>query len=248
MLKITKIIVQGVEYDIQDSRVDDLIKRIEKLEKGGVSPSTSITINSFTSSKSTTELGESDNITLSWVLDQAPTQLTITSTDSGFELAEVPEIIQSGSVDCKLGTTGGVRRVPITLSVTGANGVSKSSTIYIEVQQRVETQQRIYYGVAKAFNQEELNSRLASTCKGSLAWEDAEADQYVWYAYPVNFGKCLFKYANINYTDMGEGGFEEPFERNLENTSGYKENYYIYRSTRAGLYAHEMTVVEKGAE
>jgi hypothetical protein len=235
-LKITKITVQGVEYDIQDSRVDDLIKRVEKLEKGGTSPDTSITISLFKANKSTTELGESE-ITLSWVLDQAPTQLTITSTDSGFELTSAPELTRSGSVNCKLSTIGGVRSVPITLRVAGADGVSKSRTIYVEIQQR------IYYGVAKTFNQEELNSRLASTCGGTLTWEDTAADQYVWYAYPANFGKCIFRYAG-----MGEGGFEEPLVQNLENTYGYKENYYIYRSTRAGLYANEMTVVKKGVE
>lgn len=232
MLKITKITVQGVEYDIQDSRVDDLIKRVEKLEKGGTSPSTSITISSFKSSKSTTELGES-GVTLSWVLDQAPTQLTITSTDSGFELDKAPEITQSGSVYCTLSTNGGVRSVPITLSVTGADGVSKSRTIYVAIQQR------IYYGVAKTFNQEELNSKLASTCADTLTWEDAELDQYVWYAYPVNFGECYF------YGPIGEGGFEEPVVQNLENTYGYTENYYIYRSTRAGLYTNEVTVLRK---
>lgn len=56
------------------------------------------------------------------------------------------------------------------------------------------------------------------------------ANQYVWLAYPSRLGASSFKVNGFN------GNFEEPIVvTEFENNSGYKEEYYLYRSTEHSL-------------
>lgn len=63
----------------------------------------------------------------------------------------------------------------------------------------------------------------------------AGAGEYIIYAYPDRLGAATFTVGGF------EGGFEDPETVSVTNTSGYTEDYYVYRSTNAGL--GETTVV-----
>lgn len=70
------------------------------------------------------------------------------------------------------------------------------------------------WAISKAFDEDDV------TC---------EADQYVWYAYPKRLGTVTM------YQNTFKGGFESPMIVEVTNDSGFKEEYYVYRSINAGV-------------
>ena len=66
---------------------------------------------------------------------------------------------------------------------------------------------------------------------------DCPSGKYIWYAYPARLGGSMFKVGGF------QGGFEPVQTVSFTNDSGYTENYYVYRSTNAGLGTAEVQVL-----
>lgn len=61
-------------------------------------------------------------------------------------------------------------------------------------------------------------------------------NDYIVYAYPSRLGTATFTVGGF------EGGFELPETVSVTNSSGYQENYYVYRSTNKNLGSTTVTV------
>lgn len=101
----------------------------------------------------------------------------------------------------------------------------------------------VYYGVSaksdiKASDRTEIlkfNKELRSNKKPSFT-ANAGAGQYIYYCLPTRMGTCSFKVGGF------DGGFSLVDEGSFQNSSGYSENYYIYRSENAALGSTSVTV------
>ena len=63
------------------------------------------------------------------------------------------------------------------------------------------------------------------------------ATEYILYAYPSRLGTATFWVGGF------EGGFQSPETVSITNSSGYVENYYVYRSTNLNLGSTDLVVV-----
>lgn len=178
-----------------------------------------ISVTSFTTSTASAEIGSTvNNITLAWKLNKKPASLTIDGT------------AQEAVADGSLSLTGlGLKETKKwTLKATDERGTVATKETSLSFHNGV------YYGVGSA--QESytsafvrgLTKTLRSTKLASFT-ANAGAGQYIYYCLPTRMGTCTFTVGGF------EGGFDLAGTINFENASGYKENYYIYRSTNAGL-------------
>ena len=72
-------------------------------------------------------------------------------------------------------------------------------------------------------------SEWASSHPTFTALPFVKLGEYIWYAYPARLETSRFKSNGFN------GGFNEPQIVKFKNSSGYEEDYYVYRSTEASL-------------
>lgn len=166
-----------------------------------------ITITSFTASPSTAELGSSVNVNLAWTINKPPTYQGIDG---------IP--VQGNSKQY----TGITATRTFTLSATdGETTATKQATVTFANQ--------IYYGVAADLSNVTAMSKVLSNKKTRTITVDAAAGQYIVYSLPARLGSVAF------YVGGFEGGFEEPVEQTLMNSSGYQETYKVYRSTNPNL-------------
>jgi hypothetical protein len=82
-----------------------------------------------------------------------------------------------------------------------------------------------------------LDSEALSNSKGRTITVNPAATFYILYALPVRLGTVKF------YVDNFEGGFIAPETVSVTNTSGFTEDYYVYRSTHPGLGSTTIVVV-----
>ena len=167
----------------------------------------SIQINSFNAAPPVSEIGSSQTITLAWSLNKTATSQNINGSPV------------TGNTKQYTGVTTGTT---YTLNVSdGQTNASKTVNVSFA--------NRIYYGAAADLTSvTELSSVLSNNPARSIT-VDAGAGEYIIYAIPARLGDVAF------YVGGFEGGFEDPVEQILSNTSGYVETYKIYRSTNAGL-------------
>lgn len=93
---------------------------------------------------------------------------------------------------------------------------------------------RICYGVAASGTVDSafvnaLASKVLSDTRKRTVTVNVGSGQYIWYCVPTALGACTFKVGGF------DGGFEAAQTISVTNASGYTENYYVYRSTNAGL-------------
>lgn len=166
-----------------------------------------VKINTFTASPSLCELGTLNTINLTWTLSK-PSNATIDGV-------------------AVTGTTYSATNVSsnhtFVLSVTdGQTSDNKSVSVSFANQ--------IYYGVAENTSAvTSLSGKVLSNTKSRTITVNAGSSQYIIYAIPARLGNVAF------YVGGFEGGFEDPVEQLLTNSSGYVETYKVYRSTNAGL-------------
>lgn len=86
-------------------------------------------------------------------------------------------------------------------------------------------------GHVEALAGSEISNAVAKTFTVSPG-----ADEYIIYAYPSRLGTATFTVGGF------EGGFEDPETVSVTNSSGYAEDYYIYRSTNKNLGSTTVTV------
>lgn len=166
-----------------------------------------IKINSLTAAPAMSEIGTMQTITLSWSLNKAATSQNINGAP-----------VEGNSKQF----TGVTSNQTYTLNVTDGQ-TSASKTV------NVSFANRIYYGAAADLTTvTELSSVLSNNPARTIT-VNAGAGEYIIYAIPARLGDVAF------YVGGFEGGFEDPEDQNLVNSSGYLETYKVYRSTNANL-------------
>jgi hypothetical protein len=166
-----------------------------------------IKINSFTAAPALSELGSLQTVTLSWSLNKQATSQNINGAPAEGSSKQYTDVAHDTSYT--LNVTDGKTSASKTVNVSFAN--------------------RIYYGAAADLTSvTELTSVLSNNPARTIT-VDAGAGEYIIYAIPARLGDVAF------YVGGFEGGFEDPVEQILSNSSGYVETYKIYRSTNAGL-------------
>lgn len=101
----------------------------------------------------------------------------------------------------------------------------------------------IWYGVstvASGYSEadvEGLANNTISNTKGRSFTVEPITGEYIIYALPTRLGTVTFWVGGF------EGGFQSPETVSVTNTSGYTEDYYVYRSTNSGLGSTTVTVV-----
>lgn len=186
-----------------------------------------------TNNGGTYDIGRSVTSTFTWSFSKLPTTLTVggasrTPTQTGTTTAQT---FTASSQTSKTFTISGV--------YAGAYGdevVSKSWTYSFQNRRYVGT----YGEPTKSYDKfitEDLTGELSTSKSKTFNLGDSSTDKYIWYAYPTRFGTATF-------TSNGfKGGFEEPIlVQNVDNGYGFKENFYLYRSTEKGVGTADIVV------
>lgn len=166
-----------------------------------------ISINSFTASPTTIEMGTNATIDLVWSLNKQATSQEINGTEVTGNSRQYSNVTtnQSYTLTVSDGHTNDTKSV----NVTFAN--------------------QIYYGAAaNADTITGLSKVLSNNPKRTITVNAGEG-QYIYYAYPARLGNVSF------YVGGFEGGFELASTSNLTNSKGYTESYKIYKSINANL-------------
>lgn len=174
-----------------------------------------IDIKTFEAAPLINEIGSTQTIALSWTLNKAATSQNINN---------VPV---TGSSSLITGVTG---TQTYTLNVSdGLTSASKSATVNFV--------NRVYYGAAANLSSVTSLTSVLSNDPERTITVTAGSGQYIIYAIPARLGDVTF------YVGGLEGGFEDPSELTLTNSSGYQEAYKVYRSTNASLGETTVEVV-----
>lgn len=166
-----------------------------------------IKINSFTVAPALSEIGSLQTVTLSWSLNKQATSQNINGAPAEGNSKQYTDV--SSNTSYTLNVSDGQTNASKTVNVSFAN--------------------RIYYGAAADLTTVTSLSSVLSNNPERTITVNAGAGQYIIYAIPASLGDVAF------YVGGFEGGFEDPVEQILSNSSGYVETYKIYRSTNAGL-------------
>lgn len=168
-----------------------------------------------TSSKDwiTAELNSTVNeVTLSWDLNKVPTTIKLDGETLSTDLTSIT-----------LTDLGITESNTWTLTVTDEKGVSVAASV------RLDFQNCIYYGAAEAQDEYTNDFVLSLTRRinddvAAPVYVNARADQYLYYCLPSRMGEHTFSPAFTHVETM-----------DVTNSSGYTEEYYIYRSNATGL-------------
>lgn len=180
-----------------------------------------ISIDSFANSINTAEKGSTVTaVNLSWSFNKIPAELTLDG--------------EAMSPDLNGTALSGVsisEKKTWTLKATDERGAVATKTTTINFYNRIR------YGAAADYTDLALSDGVLSDTKKRDFTATAGAGQYIWYILPKRLGTCSFKVGNF------DGGFRLLKTEQLANASGYKEDYYIYRSDNAALGETTVTVV-----
>ena len=166
-----------------------------------------IKINSFTASPSLCEKGSHNTIDLAWSLNKEATAININGTPVTGSSTQFTDIITDTVFT--LNVSDGQTNASRSVAVTFAN--------------------EVYFGVATDLTNVTSLTKVLSNNPARTFTVNAGEGQYIVYAIPVRLGDVAF------FVGGFEGGFEEPVQQALDNTVGYREPYYVYRSTNANL-------------
>jgi hypothetical protein len=193
---------------------------IEQLKKQIATGYKEIAINSFTNSVGTAEKGsEIARIVLQWTINKTPVSINLNGVE--MDTSATSKTIEGPFND------------DITFTLTVKDEMDNTAT----ATTKLAFVNRIYYGAAippTKYNSEFILSLSNNVLRGSKLSSfktTAEAEQYIYYCLPKNYGTCIFK-----DVDTGLGAaFESPQEITFRNAYGYEEVYYIYKSINANL-------------
>lgn len=179
-----------------------------------VSPTVSLTGGSTNQKGSTVA-----NVNLSWNINKTITSQSISggigSLTSSIRTHTLTGVNLTTDTSYTITVGDGVKNVSSTTSVVFRNtrnwGVSSSTT----------------YNSALILG---LSSELVES-KAKSFTVTADTDQYIYYAYPSRLGAATFLVGGF------EGGFSLAGTISHTNSSGYVENYYLYRSDNPSLGA-----------
>lgn len=184
---------------------------------------TPITINSFTVTPSTAEIGSTvSKVALAWSLNKTPEALTLDGEDQTGNGAELTNLAITANKSW-------------TLKATDERGATAEKSATLSFLNGV------YYGVSaepEAYDSAfilGLTKNLRSSKLTSIS-VNAGAGQYIFYCLPKRFGTCSFTVGGFS------GGFSLVATMQFENASGYTEEYYIYKSDNAELGSTKVTI------
>lgn len=175
-------------------------------------------IESFTNNVGTAEMGSTVTaVTLSWSYNKLPTAVTLDGA------AMEPGVTGRNYTGLSIRSSK-----TWTLKATDERGAEAVKTTGISFLNGV------YYGAAAAPSAIDSDFILTLTktlrsSKLSSFTVTAGAGQYIYYCVPKRFGECSFTVGGF------DGGFDLAATVSFTNGSGYTEDYYVYRSTNAGL-------------
>ena len=188
-----------------------------------------IEILSFTNNVNIAELGSSVNeINLTWKLNKSPKSVTLNNISVSGEL----KTDQSVTIRDAALTTDSI----FTLAVTDEKNKTEQK------KSSIAFYNGIYYG--SAIIPTKLDSAFVRVLNKSLQKDQVKTftvnsgvDQYVWYALPTRYGEPVFNVGGF------DGGFAKISEISFENTSGYTEEYTVYRSDNSNLGMKTIKVI-----
>lgn len=188
-----------------------------------------IEILSFTNNVNIAELGSSVNeINLTWKLNKIPKSATLNNVSVSGEL----KTDQSVTIRDSALTTDSI----FTLAVTDEKNKTEQK------KSSIAFYNGIYYG--SAIIPTKLDSAFVRVLNKSLQKDKVKTftvnsgvDQYVWYALPTRYGEPVFNVGGF------DGGFAKISEISFENTSGYTEEYTVYRSDNSNLGMKTIKVI-----
>lgn len=219
--------VGGVDTG-QPSVPVELEERVQTLEEQMVEISyEEISINSFSSSATTAELGSTvDNVTLSWKCNKTPEALL---------LDNVPVNVDDTQ---KVLTNAGISSNKTwTLKATDERGVTATKTTSIKFLNNIYWGLSVVPGLAEVYPDfTQGMSKALSDAKARTISVMALPDEYIYYAIPERLGTVMF------YVGGFEGGFVDLGTTDITNSSSYTESYRIYRSNNKGLGLTEITI------
>ncbi len=185
-----------------------------------------IDITKFSHSAGTVEMGSVvDELTLSWTLNKTPVSQTVDG-----------ESMDVSARSKKLTGLSLSANKTFSMSATDERGATDSASTTVSFQNGV------YYGAGE--NPETLdsafvlalNNKVLASSKGRTIDVTAADGQHIWYALPKRLGTCKFTVGGF------EGGFDLVATIDFENSKGYTEPYYIYRSGQTGLGATKVVI------
>ncbi len=176
-----------------------------------------IVVTSFTNNVGTVEIGSTVNsVKLTWATNKTPSSLTLDSSSISASLTE--KIFEN----LNLKPTS-VSSKTYTLKATDERSHTATKTTSINFYNG------IYYGVGATENGFTSNMivKLNKSLQNTKAYDFTVTPnaQYIYYAVPSRLGTVTFKVGGF------EGGFQPPETVSFTNSSGYTENYLVYRST-----------------
>ena len=172
-----------------------------------------IAITSFTNNKATVEIGSVVTaVTFSWTLNKTPEVISLNNISQ----------TASASGGTTLSGLNLTSNTTYTLQALDEKGTMATATTSINFFNG------IYHGVGATFDNFAFTKTLSDT-KGRTFTVTAGEGQYIWYAVPSRLGTCSFNVGGF------DGGFSLVDITSVTNSSGYSEEYYIYRSDNANL-------------
>lgn len=209
--------------------IKDASKQFEQIKKDVTSLKeeianiryTPIEILSFSNNVNIAELGSTVNeISLTWKLNKIPRSATLNNVSVSGELKADQSVT---IIDAAL-TTDSI----FTLAVTD----EKNKTV--QKKSSIAFYNGVYYGCA--IIPTKLDSVFVRGLNKSLQKDQVKTftvnsgvNQYVWYALPTRYGEAVFNVGGF------DGGFTKISEISFENSSGYTEEYVVYRSDNSNL-------------
>lgn len=181
----------------------------------------SFKINSFSIEPSVSQIGSSVGVSLKWSYNQDIKNQTINNTNISNSLRQI--------------TYSGINsNTTYTLTGTSENNDNDSRNVSIIFCNGV------YYGKSSSttYDSDFINSltKVLSDSKDRTITVNAGIGEYIYYCLPARLGTPQF-IVNGFY-----GGFNKVDTISFTNSSGYTENYNIYKSTNANLGNTSITV------
>lgn len=197
---------------------------------------TPVSISTFTINPTTVEMGSTiTSITYSFGINKVPTTLTLDGSSITPRASATNQTLGSLSVTSN-------KTFTLTATDSGSSSfapktVSKTATLSF-LNNRCYGVKAIPQTIDSAFILGLGNKELASSKAKTFSVNAGSSGNgnYIWYAVPTRLGTCKFTVGGF------EGGFEPAQTVSVTNTSGYTENYYVYRSTQDGLGNTEVVV------
>lgn len=202
--------LEDLDFGNIQEQINNINKELEELKYVAIS------ITSFNANKSNIELGSTvSDVVLTWNTNKSPEHQYINNVE-----------ISNSTKTYSYSTSFNLNKT-FTLKVTDSKGATATKSVSINFLNGA------YYGASSStnYNNDFILSftKVLTNSKNRNITVNAGEGQYIFYCIPTRFGTC-------NFTVNGfSGGFSLVSTINFTNSSGYTENYDIWKSTNSNL-------------